>query len=122
MANDNNNVKELVSDDQERTAELASPTWREPASEQDSVPGADLDFEAMTFDPYIAPIRNRDAVIQDLKTDLRIKTETIDRLQFDVERLRSRRIGLETAVKAREAQTRGARRSMSRNSAPCASS
>ena len=60
----------------------------------------------MQFDPYIAPIRNRDAVIQDLKADLRIKTETIDRLQFDVERLRSRRIGLETEVTARESQTR----------------
>ncbi|HSM29928.1 MAG TPA: FHA domain-containing protein [Woeseiaceae bacterium] len=106
MANDNNNVKELVSDDQERTAELESPTWHDSTTEQDSEPAFDVDFEAMKFDPYIAPIRNRDAVIQDLKADLRIKTETIDRLQFDVERLRSRRIGLETEVKAREAQTR----------------
>jgi len=106
MANDNNNVKELVSGDQEPSAELDSPTWREPTTEQDSEPAVDLDFEAMKFDPEMAPIRNRDAVIQDLKADLRIKTETIDRLQFDVERLRSRRIGLETEVKAREAQTR----------------
>jgi chromosome segregation ATPase len=106
MANDNNNVKELVSDVQERTAELESPTWHESATEQDAEPGADLDFEAMKIDPYIAPIRNRDAVIQNLKADLLIKTETIDRLQFDVERFRSRRIELETEVKAREAQTR----------------
>ena len=106
MANDNKNVKELVSDDQERTAELESPTWRDATTEADPEPAFDLDFEAMKFDPAIAPIRNRDAVIQDLKADLRIKTETIDRLQFDVERLRSRRIGLETEVKAREAQTR----------------
>jgi chromosome segregation ATPase len=106
MANDNNNVKELVSDVQERTAELESPTWHESATEQDAEPGADLDFEAMKLDPYIAPVRNRDAVIQNLKADLLIKTETIDRLQFDVERFRSRRIELETEVKAREAQTR----------------
>ena len=106
MANDNKNVKELVSDDQERTAELESPTWRDATTGEDPEPAFDLDFEAMKFDPAIAPIRNRDAVIQDLKADLRIKTETIDRLQFDVERLRSRRIGLETEVKAREAQTR----------------
>ena len=106
MANDNKNVKELVSDDQGRTAELESPTWRDSTTEEDPEPAFDLDFEAMKFDPAIAPIRNRDAVIQDLKADLRIKTETIDRLQFDVERLRSRRIGLETEVKAREAQTR----------------
>ena len=106
MANDNNNVKELVSDVQERTAELESPTWHESATEQDAEPGADLDFEAMELDPYIAPIRNRDAVIQNLKADLLLKTETIDRLQFDVERFRSRRIELEAEVKAREAQTR----------------
>ena len=106
MANDNNNIKQLVSDDQERTAELDSPTWHESATDQGAEPGLDLDFEGMKFDPTIAPIRNRDAVIEDLKADLRVKTETIDRLQFDLERLRSRRIGLETEVKARETQTR----------------
>jgi chromosome segregation ATPase len=106
MANDNNNLKELVSDDQDRTAELESPTWREPAAEPSAQPVFERALEVSDFDPYIAPIRNRDEVIRDLKADLRIKTETIDRLQFDVERLRSRRIGLETEVKAREAQTR----------------
>ena len=106
MANDNNKLKKLVSGDQEQTAELESPTLRGPATGQDPEPAIDLDFEAMQFDPDVAPIRNRDAVIQDLKADLRIKIETIDRLQFDLERLRSRRIGLETEVKAREAQTR----------------
>ena len=106
MANDNNNLKELVSDDQDRTAEFESPTWREPDAEDTSTQEVGREFEASDFDPYVAPIRNRDQVIRDLKADLRIKTETIDRLQFDVERLRSRRIGLETEVKAREAQTR----------------
>jgi FtsZ-binding cell division protein ZapB len=106
MANDNNKLKKLVSGDQEQTAELESPTLRGPATGYDPEPAIDLDFEAMQFDPDVAPIRNRDAVIQDLKADLRIKIETIDRLQFDLERLRSRRIGLETEVKAREAQTR----------------
>jgi chromosome segregation ATPase len=106
MANENKNVKELVSNDEERTKELDSPTWLESQTEHQTEPAVDLDFEATKFDPYIAPIRNRDAVIQDLKTDLRSKTDTIDRLQFEVERLRSRRIGLDTEVKAREAQTR----------------
>ncbi len=106
MANENKNVKELVSNDQERTAELESPTWLESQTQQETEPAMDLDFEALEFDPYIAPIRNRDAVIEDLKTDLRSKSDMIDRLQFDVERLRSRRIGLETEVRAREAQTR----------------
>jgi len=106
MANDNNNLKELVSNDQDRTAELESPTLRDPAAETAMELAGSSEVAAAEFDPYVAPIRNRDAVIRDLKADLRIKTETIDRLQFDVERLRSRRIGLETEVKAREAQTR----------------
>jgi chromosome segregation ATPase len=106
MANDNNKIKELVSDDRDRTAELESPTWRGSKVQTDREHAVELDFEAAQFDPQIAPIRNRDAVIEDLKADLRVKTETIDRLQFDVERLRSRRIGLETEVKARESQTR----------------
>jgi DNA repair exonuclease SbcCD ATPase subunit len=106
MANDNNNLKELVSDDQDRTAELESPTLRDPAAEAGTEQAVGSEVGVADFDPYVAPIRNRDAVIRDLKADLRVKTETIDRLQFDVERLRSRRIGLETEVKAREAQTR----------------
>jgi myosin heavy subunit len=106
MANDNNKLKELVSDEEDRTVDLEIPILRNSDIVHDADPPADLDIEAMQFDPYIAPIRNRDAVIEDLKADLRIKTETIDRLQFDVERLRSRRVGLETEVKARETQTR----------------
>lgn len=106
MANDNNKLKELVSDEGDRTVDLEIPILRNSDMVHDADPPVDLDIEAMQFDPYIAPIRNRDAVIEDLKADLRIKTETIDRLQFDVERLRSRRVGLETEVKARETQTR----------------
>ena len=105
MANDNNNLKELVSGDQDRTAGLESRTWQDSHAEEAARAEFDVDLNPMEFDPYVAPIRNRDAVIQDLKADLRIKTETIDRLQFDVERLRSRRIGLETEVKARSADT-----------------
>ena len=104
MANDNKKRKELVTDDQHRNAELDLPTWRDPVDDQAAAPA--VDANATEFDPNVAPILHRDAVIADLKDDLRTKTEMIDRLQFDVERLRSRRIGLETEVKARERQTR----------------
>lgn len=106
MANDNKKIKELVTDDHGCTAELDSPTWRDPVDEQSVAPVANSGADGMEFDPNVAPILHRDAVIADLKDDLRVKTELIDRLQFDVERLRSRRIGLETEVNAREAQTR----------------
>lgn len=105
MTNENKKRKELVDDDPDSTAELESPTWRNRADEDDeNIPVLDVNlFEEA---PASTPIRNRDEAIRDLKTDLRSKSDTIDRLQFDVERLRSRRVGLETEVKAREAQTR----------------
>ena len=106
MTNDNKNVKELVSVDQERTPELELSTLPNPISESGSETVPDLEIESTKFDIDFSPVRNRDAVIQDLKADLRIKTETIDRLRFDVERLKSRRIALETEIRAREAQTR----------------
>lgn len=112
MANDNKKIKELVTDDQDRTAELDAPTWRDPVDDPTAAPAAGSAVEAAEFDPSVAPILHRDAVIADLKDDLRVKTEMIDRLQFDVERLRSRRIGLETEVKAREGQTRQLARSV----------
>ncbi len=87
-------------------AEPESLTWREPAADTGTERFLDVDVDSMKFDPDIAPIRNRDAVIQDLKAELRVKTETIDRLEFDVERLRSRRICLDAEIAARAEQTR----------------
>jgi DNA repair exonuclease SbcCD ATPase subunit len=106
MANDNNKLKELVSGDGHLSAELDSPAWREPGADAGPERFMEHDFESGRFDADIAPIRNRDAAIRNLKADLRVKTETIDRLQFDAERLRSRRICLESEVAAREEQTR----------------
>ena len=105
MANDNKNIKELVSDDEDRTAELETPTWREEvlAADQDGL----IESDATTFDVerYTTSPQEENTEIDILKADLRARLETIDRLQFDVERLRSRRTGLETEVRAREAQT-----------------
>jgi len=105
MTNDNKNIKELVSDDEDRTAELETPTWRESLldSNQDNL----IESDAVTFDAErYAPIpQNPNAEIEILKADLRARVETIDRMQFDVERLRSLRTGLETEVRARETQT-----------------
>jgi predicted nucleic acid-binding Zn-ribbon protein len=105
MANDNNNTNELVAVDADQTAEFDTPTWRgDEATGRDEIPVLDVAFPDDS--PQSIPIRNRDQAIRDLKADLTIKTQTIDRLQFDVERLRSRRVGLETEVEARETQTR----------------
>jgi chromosome segregation ATPase len=105
MANENKNIKELVSDDKDRTAELETPTWQDAFADvhQDSAAESD----ATTFDAqrYAPSPQDTDPEVEVLKADLRSHIETIDRLQFDVERLRSRRTGLEMEIKAREAQT-----------------
>ena len=105
MASDNKNIKELVSADEDRTAELETPTWREQYLEANSEEL--IESDAITFDAErYAPLpQDSNTEVEVLKTDLRSRIETIDRLQFDVERLRSRRIGLETEVRAREAQS-----------------
>ena len=105
MANDNKNIKELVSDDEDRTAELETPTWQDSYLEANSEDT--IESDAITFDAErYAPLpQDASTEVEVLKTDLRSRVETIDRLQFDVERLRSRGTGLETEVRAREAQT-----------------
>jgi len=105
MTNEIKNIKELVSDDEDRTAELETPTWRDElpdAHQEDPV-----ESDAITFDAerYAPSPQETNTEVEILKTDLRSRLETIDRLQFDVERLRSRSTGLETEVRAREAQT-----------------
>jgi len=105
MANDNKNIKELVSDDEDRTAELETPTWRDEFSDarQEDL----IESDAITFDAErYAPLpQDASTEVEILKTDLRSRLDTIDRLQFDVERLRSLRTGLEVEVRAREAQS-----------------
>jgi len=105
MANDNKNIKELVSDDEDQTAELETPTWQDSYLEANSEDT--IESDAITFDAerYAPLSQDANSEVEVLKTDLRSRVETIDRLQFDVERLRSRGTGLETEVRARESQT-----------------
>ena len=105
MANDNQNIKELVSDEEDQTAELETPTWQEHHREAGSE--SLIESDAITFDAERYALLPQDAntEVEILKTDLQSRVETIDRLQFDVERLRSRRTGLETEVRARDEQT-----------------
>lgn len=85
MTNNNKNTNELVIDDDDPTAELeilADTCGLETQTEEDS--------EQST---------------RQLRNDLRHRAETIDRLQYDIEQLRTRCTGLETEIKAREELT-----------------
>jgi len=86
MANDKNTTNELVADDDDTTAEF--------------------EMLAATYD-FIG--RKRAAAvpsIKELESDLKNRSETIERLQFDIEQLRAKWSGLEVEIKAREDLTR----------------
>lgn len=90
MANDKNIINELVTDDDDSTAEL--------------------EMLADTLD-FVGNKRKRvDPSITELESDLRHRTETIDRLQFDIEQLRAKWTGLEVEIKAREDLTKSLNR------------
>ena len=86
MANENNNTNELVSDD-DQTAELEAVTFRQDDPSQQEVP-AESDESTSDFSQY----RNDDA-------------KTIGRLQYDIQQLRAKWLGLEAEITAREELT-----------------
>lgn len=95
MANDNNNINELVSEDDDPTAELEIPEFA-VALESES--------EASTYD--VNEQIDADGVsVSELQSDLRSRQETISRLQYDIEQLHSKWVGLEAEINARESQT-----------------
>ncbi|MDH3274368.1 MAG: FHA domain-containing protein [Gammaproteobacteria bacterium] len=99
MANDKNNINELVINDDDPTAELETLSLKkvlpETSSSQSEVAAKTHGFqkEADTDDS---------AAISALKYELAARSETIDRLQFDIEQLLLKCKGLETEYKARE--------------------
>jgi hypothetical protein len=86
MANEKKNMNELVIDGDEPTAGLE--TLEDTCGLNRAADDAD------------APSLN------ELRTDLRDRSQTIDRLQFDIEQLRARWMGLEAELKSREALTK----------------
>lgn len=105
MANENKNTKELVSEDDDPTSELEALTWRQTV--EDARAGFLAESEAKTcdFDRPVATGSDESDAIEILKSDLESRSETIDRLQFDIEQLHARWLGLETEIKAREELT-----------------
>ena len=98
MANDKKNANRLVTDDDDPTAELEAlvlPTSRA---------GDDLEAAASTagFTERTTEKKAGGESVAALKNDLLSRSETIDRLQFDMEVLRAKWKGLSTEIKARE--------------------
>lgn len=102
MANKNKNVKELVSTDDDPTAELEAPTFKHRYGTDD-----EIEADANTFDASsgAAASNDRDSSVSGIDSDLYSQTKTIGRLQFDIEQLHAKWLGLEAEIKARESQT-----------------
>ncbi len=106
MANENKKTNELVDDDDDPTSELEALTDRHLL--EFGAVGADDEAEAdaNTFD--IADLSDDvtdGKSLDGLKSDLRKRSETIERLQYDIAQLHARWLGLETEIKAREELT-----------------
>lgn len=103
MANEKKKINELVSDDDDPTAELEAITVRNFLAREKAGQDAEADQNTYDFDD------DDDAYdgvsMSELKADLKRRSDTIEKLQFDVEQLRSRWLGLETEIKAREELT-----------------
>jgi chromosome segregation ATPase len=102
MANKNKNINELVTDDNDTTAELEVLVLDKAKARTD----AELESDANTHDYLVADgdagDGGGDETISELKSDLQNRSKTIDSLQFDIEQLRAKWLGLETEIGARE--------------------
>ena len=83
MANENNKINELVSDDDDPTAELEAVTFRQDHPQHARLSESDDD----TFD--VAERRSGDA-------------QTISKLRYDIEQLRAKWLGREAEIRSRE--------------------
>jgi chromosome segregation ATPase len=99
MANENNKINNLVTTDDDPTAELEIPAF------------AQLEFDAeadgRTYNPeeHGDHDQSADLNVSKLESDLRSRKKIIGRLQFDIEQLHAKWLGLEAEIGARESQT-----------------
>ena len=107
MANDNKKINELVSDqDDEPTVEFeVLPEAIREAVEADRAAEADSDGNTVEFSRPDIQTDDANETISNLRADLESRAESIDKLQFDIEQLRSRWIGLEKEINVREEMT-----------------
>jgi chromosome segregation ATPase len=99
MANDNNNINELVADDDDPTVELAIPSFARDEF------GAEADAKTFDVEETGSIERSPGVSVSELQSDLRSRKKTINRLQYDIEQLHSKWVGLEAEISARESQT-----------------
>ena len=102
MANENKNINELVSDDDDPTAELEILSFRQFDVDEISQAESESDSHTCGLGDTEDADSGHGQSIPELQSDLRSRSKTIGQLQFDIEQLRSKWLGLETEISARE--------------------
>jgi len=100
MANDNNNINNLVANDDDPTVELEIPSF----ARDDFI----SEVDAKTYNAAKSGDKDPTAglSVSELESDLRSRKETISRLQYDMDQLHAKWLGLEAEIGARESQTK----------------
>lgn len=98
MTNENKNINELVpDDDDDPTAELEILSFQEF-----DLADVEPESESHTYGLGTDDDSSSGHSIPELRSDLEKRTETIGRLQYDIEQLRTKWLGLEAEIEARE--------------------
>jgi hypothetical protein len=98
MANDKKNINELVTDDDDPTAELEAIVLQQSEADVELESGANT----AGFNQEVAFDHDGDADVAALRSDLQARAEAISRLEFEVAQLHARRLGVEAELKSRE--------------------
>jgi chromosome segregation ATPase len=102
MANDNNKNNSLTTEsDSDPTSELESLDLGS-RHDADFLDSSESDQDTFDFDRLEGLSELSEKSIADLKSDIRTRNESINRLQFDIEQLRARWSGLESEIAVRE--------------------
>ncbi|MGI9237709.1 MAG: FHA domain-containing protein [Woeseiaceae bacterium] len=95
-------MKELVSDDDDPTAELEIPSFKQLEDVENMQAEPESDSHTCGFADSDELRTHRGQTIPELQSDLESRSKTIGRLQYDIQQLRSKWLGLEAEIGARE--------------------
>jgi len=100
MTNKNKNINELVADDDDPTVELEVLVFgQEPAG------ASEADAKTYNAEQETEEVSASGITVSELQSDLLSRKKTINHLQYDIQQLHTKWLGLETEISAREGQT-----------------
>ena len=100
MTNENNNINELVADDDDPTVELGVLSFGQDQSEE-----SESDAKTYNAGHETEEVSASGITVSELQSDLLSRKKTISHLQYDIQQLHTKWLGLETEINAREIQT-----------------